>query len=425
MSGITHLVDIMQIPRFVRVKQYFPHNELTEQQIKDIIAENFAKPEFKDRIKPGQKICITSGSRGLSNIVLITREVVDQVKALGAEPFIIPAMGSHGGATAEGQRGILTSYGITEETMGCPIKSSMETVKVGHIDEIDADVRIDKYASEADGVIVLNRIKAHTGFKGKYESGLMKMMTIGIGKQEGAYVAHSAGDDNMPERLFYIGSEIIKKAKVVMGIGLMENAFDKTYKIAFLQPEEIADKEPELLNEAKAAMGKIFLDACDVLILEKIGKNYSGGGMDPNVVGRSRLPIGIKSERMGIFGLSEESHGNATGMGRADVGTMKFFKQISFDDTYPNAVTDHDSSVYKIPIIAENEKECIQTSMAICLNMDVNNPRIIIFKNSLEIEDMLISEALIDEAKQREELTITSEPFELEFDEEGNMITKI
>ncbi len=425
MSGITHLVDIMQIPRFVRVKQHFPHNELTEQQIKDIIAENFAKPEFKDRIKPGQKICITAGSRGLSNIVLIIREVVDQVKALGVEPFIIPAMGSHGGATAEGQRGILTGYGITEETMGCPIKSSMETVKVGHIDEIDADVRIDKYANEADGVIVLNRIKAHTGFKGKYESGLMKMMTIGIGKQEGAYVAHSAGDDNMPERLFYIGSEIIKKAKVVMGIGLMENAFDKTYKIAFLQPEEIADKEPELLNEAKAAMGKIFLDACDVLILEKIGKNYSGGGMDPNVVGRSRLPIGIKSERMGIFGLSEESHGNTTGMGRADVGTMKFFKQISFDDTYPNAVTDHDSSVYKIPIIAENEKECIQTSMAICLNMDVNNPRIIILKNSLEIEDMLISEALIDEAKQREELTITSEPFELEFDEEGNMITKI
>lgn len=425
MSGITHLVEQMKIPRFVRVKQYFPHNELSEQDIISLIAENFSKPEIKDKIKPGQRICITSGSRGVSNIALITKEIVKQVKALGAEPFIIPAMGSHGGATAEGQRGILTSYGITEETMGCPIISSMETVKIGHADEIDVDVQIDKNAYEADGIIVLNRIKAHTGFKGKYESGLMKMMTVGLGKQAGAYVAHSAGDDAMPERLFTIGSEIIRKSNVILGVGLMENAFDKTYKIAFLQPEEIPVKEPELLNEAKAAMGKIFLDACDVLILEKIGKNYSGGGMDPNVVGRSRLPIGIKSERMGIFELSEESHGNATGMGRADVGTMKFFHQISFDDTYPNAVTDHDSSVYKIPLIAENEKECIQTSMAICLNMDVNNPRIIILKNSLEIEDMLISEALIPEAKTREQLTITSEPFELEFDSEGNLATQI
>ncbi len=425
MSGITHLVEQMKIPRFVRVKQYFPHNELSEEDIISLISENFAKPEFKDKIKPGQRICITSGSRGVSNIVVITREIVKQVKALGAEPFIIPAMGSHGGATAEGQRGILTGYGITEETMGCPIISSMETVKIGHADEIDVDVQIDKNAYEADGIIVVNRIKAHTGFKGKYESGLMKMMTVGLGKQAGAYVAHSAGDDAMPERLFSIGSEIIRKANIIMGVGLMENAFDKTYKIAFLQPEEIPEKEPELLNEAKAAMGKIFLDACDVLILEKIGKNYSGGGMDPNVVGRSRLPIGIKSERMGIFELSEESHGNATGMGRADVGTMKFFHQISFDDTYPNAVTDHDSSVYKIPLIAENEKECIQTSMAICLNMDVNNPRIIILKNSLEIEDMLISEALIPEAKTREQLTITSEPFELEFNSEGNLVTQI
>ena len=370
------------------------------------------------------RICITAGSRGLSNVQLITRTVVDCVKELKGEPFIIPAMGSHGGATAEGQKGILASYNITEETMGCPIISSMETVKIGHADEIDEDVQIDKNAYEADGIIVMNRIKAHTGFKGKYESGLMKMITVGLGKQAGAYVAHSAGDDNMPPRLFAIGSEIIRKANIIMGIGLMENAFDKTYKIAFLEPEDIPVKEPDLLNEAKAAMAKIYLDACDVIILEKIGKNYSGGGMDPNVVGRSRLPIGIKSERMGIWGLSEESHGNATGMGRADVGTRTFFEQISFDDTYPNAITDHDSSVYKIPLIMDNEKECLQASMAICLNMDPEAPRIIILKNSLEVETMLISEALIPEAKTRKELTIESEPFELEFDENGKMLTK-
>jgi len=308
--------------------------------------------------------------------------------------------------------------------MGCPIRATMETVKIGYAEEIGEEVQIDRYAHEADGIIVVNRIKAHTGFKGHLESGLMKMMTIGLGKQAGADVAHSAGDDNMPPRLLAIGSEIIRKAPVIMGIGLMENAFDKTYRIEFVEPGKIAEVEPVLLEDAKAAMAKIYLDACDVLILEKIGKNYSGGGLDPNVVGRSRLPIGIKSERMGIFGLSEESHGNATGMGRADVGTMRFFKQISFNDTYPNAITDHDSSVYKIPLIMDNDKECIQASMAICLNMDPENPKILILKNSLEVESMLISEALIPKAKTRPELTITGDPFELEFDEEGNFLTK-
>lgn len=424
MSTVTPLIAGQKLPKFVRVKQNFPHNELSEEAIKKVIRDNFAKPEFRETIKPGMRICITAGSRGLSNIVLITRTVVDCVKELGGEPFIIPAMGSHGGATAEGQRGILKSYNITEETMGCPIISSMETVKIGHAPEIDEDVQIDKNACGADGIIVMNRIKAHTGFKGKYESGLMKMMTIGLGKQAGAYVAHSQGDDAMPERLFSIGSEIIRKAPVIMGIGLMENAFDKTYRIDFLEPSKIAGEEPKLLLDAKANMAKIFLDACDVIILEKIGKNYSGGGMDPNVVGRSRLPIGIKSERMGIWGLSEESHGNATGMGRADVGTMDFFRQISFNDTYPNAITDHDSSTYKIPLIMDNEKECLQACMAICLKMDPENPRIIILKNSLEVESMLISEALMPEARTRSELTIETEPFELEFDADGRMLTK-
>ncbi len=423
MSGITKLVEHAKIPPFVKVKQYFPHNELNEEEIIDIVRENFRRPELKERIKQGQRICITAGSRGISNIVLVLREIVNQVKALGAEPFIIPAMGSHGGATAEGQLDILASYDITEATMGCPILSSMETVVVGEAGGLS--VNLDKYADEADGIIVVNRIKAHTGFKGTYESGLMKMITIGLGKQKGAYLAHSAGDDNMPERLFLIGSEMIKKRNIIMGVGLMENAFDKTYKIAFLPGAAIPEEEPKLLLEAKAAMGRIFLDACDVLVLQKIGKNYSGGGMDTNIVGRSRLPIGIKSERMAIFELSAESHGNATGMGRADVATKKFLSQLSFDATYPNAVTDHDSSTYKIPLIVDNEREAMQTAMAICLNIDYENPRIIILKNSLEIEDILISETLIPEAKTREELTIVSQPFDLEFDEAGDLKTVI
>lgn len=422
MSGITKLVDHMRIPRFVKVKQYFPRNELSEPEIAALIEENFQRPEIGGQIRPGGRYCITGGSRGLSNIVLILREIARQVEIRGGSPFLIPAMGSHGGATAEGQLGILASYGITEEAIGCPILSSMETEVIGRTEGIP--VHLDRHAKTADGIIVVNRIKAHTGFKGEYESGLMKMMTIGLGKQQGAYIAHSAGDDVLSRRIFLIGSEMIKQANIIMGVGLLENAYDKTYKLAFLPAGQIAAEEPKLLVEAKAAMGKIFLDSCDVLALRKIGKNYSGGGMDPNVVGRSRLPIGIQSERMAIFELSPESHGNATGMGRADVATKKFLSQISFDDTYPNAVTDHDSSVYKIPMIVDNEREALKTAMAICLGMDPENPRIIILKNSLEIEDILISEALLPEARTKSELTILGEPFGLEFDANGDLATQ-
>jgi hypothetical protein len=423
MSGVTKLVNHVKLPRFVRIKQHFPHNELSEEQIIKLMADGFLKPGIEGKIKKGQRICITAGSRGVSNIAIITREFVKQVKALGAKPFIIPAMGSHGGATAEGQLGILTSYGITEETMGCPILSSMETVKISQVEGME--VHLDKYACEADGIIVINRIKAHTGFKGKYESGLAKMMTIGLGKQHGAYIAHADGDDAMPGRIFLIGTEMIKLSKILMGVGLLENAYDKTSEIAFLPTEDILTEEPKLLIKARESMGKIFFKACDILILEKIGKNYSGGGMDPNVVGRSRLPIGIQSERMGILDLSDESHGNATGMGRADVATKRFFSKISFDDTYPNAITDHDSSVYKIPLIVDSDEEVMQTAMAISLRVDYDKPRIVMLKNSLEIEDILVSEAMIPEAEGREEVTIVGEPFLLEFDEDGNMLTKI
>ena len=422
MDFIAQTLLKVELPRIIKIREHFCTTQIED--VASLIRDDVSKLPSYQMICPGQRIAITAGSRGIDRLPLVLRTLVEMIKAKDAEPFLVPAMGSHGGATAEGQVALLSELGITSETIGAPIFSSMEVVQIGNIED-GRPVYIDRYAHEADGIILVNRIKAHTGFRGEYESGLMKMMTIGLGKQKGAYVAHSAGDDNMPERLFKIGSSMIAHAPIILGVGLLENAFDKTYKIAVLKSEEIPEKEPALLDEAKAAMGKIFLDACDVLILEKIGKNYSGGGMDPNVVGRSRLPIGIKSERMGIFGLSEESHGNATGMGRADVGTMNFFHQISFDDTYPNAVTDHDSSVYKIPLIVDNDKECIKTSMAICLNMDPEHPRIIILKNSLEIEDILISEALIPEAKTKEQLTITSEPFELEFDAEGNMLTQI
>ncbi|MCI1930330.1 MAG: DUF362 domain-containing protein [Clostridia bacterium] len=425
MSGITKLINNINLPRFVKVHQIFEHNELTQEQILKILKDGFEKQGIKGKIKPGQRICITCGSRGVSNMNFITKTLVNYIREQHAEPFLIPTMGSHGGATGEGQKKILESLGITEESMGCPILSSMETVKISHVE--DFDVCIDKNAYEADGIIVLNRVKAHTSFQGPYESGLMKMMTIGLGKQYGAHICHSKGDDSMSHRIGLNGREVIKHTNVIMGVALLENSFDKTFDVKVLTDKEIPEEEPKLLERAKKAMGRIWLDSCDTLIVRSIGKNYTGAGMDPNIVGRCvnpKLKMGITSKRIGILDLSDESHGNATGMGRADFAPMRFYKKLSFDDTYPNAITSYDTTAYRIPVIVDSDEEVLKACVASSLGIDYENPRIIIINNSLEIEDILISESMIKEAENIKQLSIQSEPFSLEFDLKGNLITQ-
>lgn len=425
MSGITKLVAHTKIPRFVRVYQDFPHNGLGQAQIAEILEKGFAAPEIRERIKPGMRICITCGSRGVSNYLFVVKYLADKLKEMGAKPFLIPAMGSHGGAVAEGQVEILRALGITEEAVGCPILSSMETVVIGHAE--DFDVRIDKNAAEADGIVVLNRVKAHTSFQGPYESGLMKMMTIGMGKQRGAYICHSKGDDFMSHRISLIGNEVIKKANVVAGVALLENAFDDTYKVVVLPAEQIPAAEPKLLEEAKAAMGRIRFPSCDILMVQKIGKNYSGSGADPNIVGRCgnpKLKMGIDSKVMIVSELSDESDGNATGMGRFDIGTRKFFEKVSFDHTYPNAITDQSFAAYKVPMIVDSDEESLHTGIAVALGIDQQRPRIVIVKNSLEVESILASESMIPEVEQTPGMRVEGEPFELTFDKTGNLLTE-
>lgn len=425
MSGITELVAHTKIPRFVRVYQDFPHNGLGQAQIAEILEKGFAAPEIRERIKPGMRICITCGSRGVSNYLFVVKYLADKLKEMGAKPFLIPAMGSHGGAVAEGQVEILRALGITEEAVGCPILSSMETVVIGHAE--DFDVRIDKNAAEADGIVVLNRVKAHTSFQGPYESGLMKMMTIGMGKQRGAYICHSKGDDFMSHRISLIGNEVIKKANVVAGVALLENAFDDTYKVVVLPAEQIPAAEPKLLEEAKAAMGRIRFPSCDILMVQKIGKNYSGSGADPNIVGRCgnlKLKMGIDSKVMIVSELSDESDGNATGMGRFDIGTRKFFEKVSFDHTYPNAITDQSFAAYKVPMIVDSDEESLHTGIAVALGIDQQRPRIVIVKNSLEVENILASESMIPEVEQTPGMRVEGEPFELTFDKTGNLLTE-
>ena len=426
MSGITNLVSHITIPRFVRVHQHFPHNELSREQIKSILSQGFAIEEIRAKIRPGMRICITCGSRGVSNNTFIIRTLVEQLRALGADPFLIPTMGSHGGATAEGQVEVLAALGVTEESMQCPILSSMETVEIAHVE--DFPVCIDKNAFQADGIIVLNRVKAHTSFEGPYESGLMKMMTIGLGKQYGAHICHAKGDDYMSHRIGLIGNAVIQNANIIMGVALVENAFEKTCDVRVLPAEQIPVEEPKILQEAKAQMGHLLFDTCDVLIVGAIGKNFSGSGADPNVVGRCanpKLKKGITAQRMGVLDISEESHGNATGMGRFDIGTRRFFDKLSFDNTYPNFITDYGPDMYKIPVIVDSDAEVLRTTIATCLEIDYQNPRVIMLRNSLEIEDMLISEAMLPEAREKDGITVVSDPFELGFDEHGGLLPGI
>ena len=286
---VADMVKDTFVPKMFRVKQVFPRPKIEPEEIPGIIEELLSEEKFASRIKPGMRIAITAGSRGIANVALTTKCIADFVKSRGGQPFIVPAMGSHGGATAEGQREILEGYGITEDYVGCPIISSMEVKKIG-VTEDGRDTFIDKNAAEADGIILGCRIKPHTAFRGPYESGMMKMMAIGLGKQHGAEVCHEQGFKNMAKNVPMFGKSIIKNAPILFAVPTIENAFDETCKITAVAAEDIEALEPGLLKEAFTYMPRILVDSCDVLVVDQIGKNFSGDGMDPNITGTFCTP---------------------------------------------------------------------------------------------------------------------------------------
>lgn len=405
----------------IKIRQYFDDEKITG--ITSVINEQLDQPKITSTIKPGQSIAITCGSRGIANINIIIKEIVNYVKSKGAHPFIVPAMGSHGGATAQGQREVVESYGVTEAFVGVPIKTTMDVSLVGYT-KTNEPVYIDKFAYEADGIIVVNRIKTHTAFKGKYESGLMKMMTIGLGKQVGADTCHADGFKYMSEKIPLYANVILKNTNVLFGVGILENAYDETYKIVALSNEEIPEKEPELLLESKGLMPGIKFDEFDVLIVDEIGKEISGAGMDANIIGRFGTPYasgGPNAKRIVVLDLTERSHGNATGIGLADFTTKRFFDKISFDNTYPNCITNTLVGPVKIPAVMMNDQVAIKAAIKTCNFIDKTNPRIIRIKNTLKISEIYISEALMDEAMKEETIGILDEPKNLIFNKFGNL----
>lgn len=426
METITDLIKNTPIPKMVKIREVYDNSHIPEEEIAATVTRELDRPEIGGKILPGQKIAITCGSRGINHNAIMARAIVDFVKSKGAEPYIVASMGSHGGATAEGQTQILKDYGITKENMGCPIKSSMETVQIGISGVRHQPVYIDKYASEADGIILYNRIKPHTSFRGPYESGLMKMMAIGLGKQKGAESIHHQSPAIMHELVEEYGRTILENCPILGGIAVIENAYDETYLIKGLSAEEIITEEPKLKEISYKTIAHLLFDKCDVLVVDKIGKNISGDGMDPNVSGRFVQPKycsgGIDAEKVVILDITDETHGNAQGIGLAEVTTRRLVNRMKLEMTYPTGVTNTFLHLMKIPMIMDNDREALQLALMCCPEAeDPDNMKMIRIPNTAHIEYIEISEGMLPLAKANPNIEILSEPYDLPFDENGNL----
>lgn len=424
---VSRLLRDVPIPQMFHAAQRFPDAHIEREDIEKAVFDEIARSGMAERIKPGMRIAITAGSRGIRNVDEITRSVVACVKHCGATPFIVPAMGSHGGATAEGQKDMLAGFGITEEKMGCEIRSSMETVLLGY-SELGKPVYMDRSAYESDGVILSCRLKPHNAFRGPIESGPCKMMTVGLGKQKGAEQVHSDGMDIIAKNIPTMAKVTLGTGKILFAIPCLENAYDQTMMFEAIPAEKILEREPELLKIAFANMPSILVGAGDVLIVDNVGKNFSGTGVDPNITGTFSTPYasgGVSVQRTCFLNLTPQSHGNALGVGLASAITKRIFDEIDADVMYTNCITSTVIRSAMTPCIMSTDKEAVQFCIRTCNRIDVQNPRVIRIQNSLHIGQVMLSEAYYADvlAGKYAGLTALDAPAAMTFDEQGTLTT--
>jgi hypothetical protein len=422
MSVAEYLKDV-PLPKMMRVRQYFAAETLDD--VNEAIHSELCRPEIGGTIKKGMTVALAVGSRGMDRLTPIVHTLVAELKLLGAHPFIVPAMGSHGGATAEGQTAVLAELGVTEESAGCPIRSSMETVELTILDN-GLPVLMDKNVMQADGIIPLNRVKPHTGFSGDIESGIAKMLSIGLGKHRGAASCHAMGYG-------YMGNNIIEMAKIklcrcpiLFGLATVENAYDKVKKISALPCSTLIEEEKMLLVEAKKNMPGILVTPLDVLVVDCMGKEYSGMGTDPNITGRANTPYVQTTQKTGrlvILDLSDKSKGNAAGVGLADIITKRLFSKINLETTYINHLTSQVLSGAVIPMVMDSDRLAVQAALKTCGVRDLESVRLVRVKNTLRLDEIFISASLLSEAEQHPDISIFGEPFDWTFDAAGNCST--
>ncbi len=412
---------LAELPLMYPVRQSFPDEEVadTTSALEDGL-NRITGFSFK-----GKTIAVTAGSRGIKGIGDVLRQTVGLLRKRGAEVFVIPAMGSHGGGTPEGQKDVLTKLGLTEAFLDAPIHSSMDVVSLGTTTN-GLEVFCDVHAYHADGIVICNRIKAHNVFKADYESGLIKMLVIGLGKHRGAIAAHNQGFDRFHEILPAAAELSLVKAPVIAGIGMIENAYGKMAALEVLKPEEFLDREPALLRRAKQIMGRLLMDEIDVLIIDEIGKDISGGGLDANVTGRSPLGLpgfsALPIDRIMVRDLSEATDGNATGIGMADFTTRHCVEKIDLVTTYTNSLTAQSLLSPKIPVIAENDKEALIYALHTLRGGLKQQPRIVRIKNTKDLEQIWMSQSYTDHIEQNSTLDILGDPIRLKFNDSGGLV---
>ena len=415
------------LPRMVEVRQVIPSPKL-EDFVSEIRKE-LRQAGLSSKIETGAKIAITAGSRGIAHIAEILATVVDEVRKAGGDPFLIPAMGSHGGASPEGQIGVLRGLGITPESVGAPVVASMEVDFVGSLSNGNP-VFVDRNALRAEGIVVVGRVKPHTDFKGEIESGLMKMMVIGLGKQKGAEMIHRYRSEGYHKLLPEAARLIVKKAPIIMGLAVVENAYHETAIVRAIRPENIEGEEMRLLEEAKALLPRIPFREIDVLVVDEIGKEISGAGMDTNVTGRFWLPdehdpLAPEIMRIVVLDLSEDTHGNAIGMGLADISTQRLVSKIDYPSTFVNTLTGGHPLVGKTPVFLPSDRDAVAAALHVCGPIDHAKAKVVRIRNTQELGRIRISETLYEMAKAdpelQKKLEIVGEPREMQFDVLGNL----
>lgn len=404
-------IDLLAGPvPLVPVRQEFPRP-----RVADLDAECVrAVAAFAAAIRPGMSVAITAGSRGIAGIPDILKAVIGALKACQAKPFIVPAMGSHGSATAEGQAALLADYGITAERMGVPIRSSMETVELPG-NSRTRGVFMDRFAWESDGVVLINRIKPHTSFHGDYESGLVKMAVIGLGKHRQALAIHSFGVHGLTQVMPATAECILASGRILGGIGIVENAYDETLCLRGMPACDILRIEPELLALAKRNMPRLPVDNIDLLIVDRMGKNISGLGMDPNIIGRLMIrgepePVTPCIRSLVVADLTDESHGNACGVGLADVITRRLWSKIDFAATYENVYTSTFLERAKIPVTAETDRQAVTYGLRACCHIAPGQERIIRIRDTLQLGSLLVSPAVLAEIRDQPGVVADDEP---------------
>ena len=414
----------MELPKMALVEQQFD-----PQRIEDIpacVAQEMANLDLGTKVKAGDSVAITGGSRGVANIDIIIKTIADELKKLGAAPFVFPAMGSHGGATAEGQIKILANLGITEETMRCPIKSDMEPVLLGEA-SLGYPINVDKNAMDADHIVVVNRVKSHTKFEGPVESGLMKMMAIGMGKQKGASYYHKAAVRLTFQKIVEtVGLEVMKRCPILFGLGTVENAFHDPCVIRAFNPEDILEGEKGLLKIAKERLAQLPFDEIDVLIVDQIGKDIAGTGMDTNVTGRNFDLLGDfttrpKVKRVFVRDLTEKTEGNATGIGLADFTTVRLVEKMDKHKTWMNVITGISPEKGAIPIHFDTDKENLNACFETIGDTLPAEARVLHIQNTIAVHRISASQAYADEIAKNDKLKLLNDWKEMSLDSEGSL----